>query len=408
MTQHELVNIKDIKNNPDNPRTLKDDKFHKLVKSIQDFPEMLNLRPIVVNDAMIVLGGNMRLKACTEAGLKEVPIIKASNLTEDQQREFIIKDNSSFWEWDYETLKSEWDVDELIEWWLDIELPEIIDEEKEAIEDDVPDVVEFPIVEKGDIFQLWEHRLMCGSSTDVNDLEALLWKGNKSDMVFTDPPYLMDFTGWLTGNDKEWYKKWFNAKHWAIKNDKMSKEDWEQFLDDINTNIRMYNKWAFYITFYRFWIAWYLNSMERVWLENRAIIIWAKGNHTLSNSDYMSKYEPMFYGWCDEHNFYWGNNGMDIWEIARTKKNDLHPTMKPVELVDKAIKDGSKKWDIVLDLFWGSWTTLISAEKNNRISRVMELDEKYIQVILKRYNTYTDWQKEIKCLNRELDISSII
>jgi hypothetical protein len=116
----EIIEISKISNNPNNPRVCKDDKFRKLVKSIQEFPEMLNLRPIVVNDEMIVLGGNMRLKACKEAGLKEVPIIKASNLTEEQQKRFIISDNVGFGEWDWEQLGNEWDVEELEEWGLDV------------------------------------------------------------------------------------------------------------------------------------------------------------------------------------------------------------------------------------------------------------------------------------------------
>jgi len=116
----EVVKISDVNPNPNNPRTIKDDKFKQLVKSIKDFPEMLELRPIVVNDDMIVLGGNMRLKACKEAGLKEVPIIKASNLTEQQQKEFIIKDNVGFGEWDWEQLANEWEAEELSEWGLDV------------------------------------------------------------------------------------------------------------------------------------------------------------------------------------------------------------------------------------------------------------------------------------------------
>jgi len=116
----QVVKISEVKTNPNNPRTIKDDKFAKLVKSIKEFPEMLNLRPIVVNDDMIVLGGNMRLKACKEAGLKEVPIIKASNLTEQQQKEFIIKDNVGFGDWDWDILANEWESDELAEWGLDV------------------------------------------------------------------------------------------------------------------------------------------------------------------------------------------------------------------------------------------------------------------------------------------------
>jgi hypothetical protein len=139
----ELVKLSEVKNNPNNPRTLKDDKFHKLVKSIKEFPEMLEIRPIVVNDDMIVLGGNMRLKACKEAGLKEVHIIKASNLTEDQQKQFIIKDNVGFGEWDWDMLANEWNVEELSDWGLDMPNWSLGVPENEMTDEDVDIEEEF-------------------------------------------------------------------------------------------------------------------------------------------------------------------------------------------------------------------------------------------------------------------------
>lgn len=363
--------------------------------------------PVIIDKNDVIIAGHGRVESAKRLGLTELPCIVKDKLTEAQVKKYRLLDNKIAEQADDDIKNIKIELDEL----QDIELNElygldieIVDEDKEAIEDLVPIEPTNIIVEKWDIFQLWDHRLMCGSSTDVNDLEALLWESKKSDMVFTDPPYLMDFD-WGVNKDGS---KSFNAKHGGIKNDKMSKEEWEQFLDDINTNILMYNKWAFYITFNRLKINEYYASMDRVWLQHRNLIIWSKGNTTLSNSDYKSMYEPMFYGWCDEHNFYDGNMGKDIWEIARTKKNDLHPTMKPVELVDKAIRDWSKKGDLVLDLFGGSGTTLISAEKNQRKSCLMELDEKYVQVIIKRFYDYTDSSKEIKCLNRELDLTPIL
>jgi DNA modification methylase len=204
-------------------------------------------------------------------------------------------------------------------------------------------------------------------------------------MIFTDPPYLMDFTGGIHADGS----KSFNAKHGSIKNDKMSEQEGNDFLDAINSIIKMKVDGAFYITFYRLGIGKYYASFDRTGLKCRSLIIWDKGNHTLSNSDYMSMYEPMFYGWVNNHKFYGGKNGMDIWRIKRTAKNDLHPTMKPVELVEKAIFDASQVNGIVLDLFGGSGTTLIAAEKNGRIGRIMELDPKYCDVIIKRWQDFT-------------------
>jgi DNA modification methylase len=186
----EKVKIGIVKSNADNPRIIKDDKFKKLVKSIQDFPQMLELRPIVVNDEMIVLGGNMRLKACKEAGLKEVFIIKASELTEDQQKEFIIKDNVGFGEWDWDVIANEWDTDLVQEWGLD--LPVFDGVELDAVEDDfeAPEGgIETDIV-LGDLIEIGEHRLLCGDSTD-SDSVAKLMDGEKADVAHNDPPYGM-------------------------------------------------------------------------------------------------------------------------------------------------------------------------------------------------------------------------
>jgi DNA modification methylase len=183
------VKISEVKTNPKNPRLIKDDKFKKLVKSIQDFPQMLEIRPIVVDENNIVLGGNMRLKACKEAGLKEVYIVKADNLTEQQKDEFIVKDNVGFGEWDWDMLANEWDTDKLEEWGLDV--PDF-GKELEAEEDDfeAPEGgIETDIV-LGDLFEIGEHRLLCGDSTN-SDSVAKLMDGEKADMAHNDPPYGM-------------------------------------------------------------------------------------------------------------------------------------------------------------------------------------------------------------------------
>jgi DNA modification methylase len=180
----------DIKANPNNPRIIKDEKFAKLVESIRTFPKMLELRPIVVNSDMVVLGGNMRLRACKQAGLKTVPIIMADDLTPEQQSEFIIKDNVGFGEWDWDMLANEWDAEKLNDWGLDV--PDFEATELEAEEDDfdVPEGgIETDIV-LGDLFEIGQHRLLCGDSTD-SDQVAKLMNGEKADMAHNDPPYGM-------------------------------------------------------------------------------------------------------------------------------------------------------------------------------------------------------------------------
>jgi DNA modification methylase len=186
----QLVKLSEVKLNPNNPRLIKDDKFKKLVQSIKDFPEMLNIRPIVVNQDMIILGGNMRYKACKEAGLKEIPIIK-TDLTEDQQREFLIKDNTSGGEWDWEVLANEWDTEQLEAWGLDLPIDfntEILEAEEDDFE--APDGgIETDIV-LGDLFEIGQHRVLCGDSTD-SDQVAKLMNGELADVGHNDPPYGM-------------------------------------------------------------------------------------------------------------------------------------------------------------------------------------------------------------------------
>jgi len=277
---------------------------------------------------------------------------------------------------------------------------DIIDEEHlEAEEDDFNGVPpKEPITVLGDLYEIGEHRLLCGDSTD-SDQVAKLMNGEKADMVFTDPPYLMDFTGGIHADGS----KSFNSTHGGIKNDKMSKEDGDDFLDAINANIQLFTKGAFYICFYRLKLGEYFQSLKRTGLEVRALITWNKGNHTLSNSDYMSKCEHIFYGWVNEHNFYGGNNGMDVWDIPRTQKNELHPTMKPIPLCEKAINDASKINDLVLDIFLGSGSTMVASHQLKRKCYGMELDCRYADVIVKRMlkldDTLTVKRNGVDCTN---------
>ena len=183
------VNIKEVIPNEKNPRYIRDPKFNKLVKSIQSFPEMLEKRPIVVDENMIVLGGNMRLNACKKAGLTEVWIDVAEGWTQEQKNEFIIKDNVGFGEWDWEILANEWDTQELSDWGMDLPEDYFTEEVLEAEEDDYtePENIDVDVV-LGDLIEIGEHRLLCGDSTDSEQM-AKLMNGEKADMVFTSPPY---------------------------------------------------------------------------------------------------------------------------------------------------------------------------------------------------------------------------
>ena len=271
---------------------------------------------------------------------------------------------------------------------LNINFPDKLSEtltETETTEDEYIETDDIEVtVKKGEIYQLGPHRLMCGDSTHDKDIQALM-NNEKADMVFTDPPYLMGFTGNVHADGT----KSFNAKHGAIQNDKMSREDGDQFILKIFKNIQHYNRGAYYVCFYRLGLDYIFRALDKLGNKYKALIIWNKGNHTLSNSDYMSKYEPIVYGWFQEHNFYGDRSNFDIWDIPRTSKNDLHPTMKPIQLCSKAITNSSQKDDIVLDLFGGSGSTLIACEQLNRRCYTMELDEKYASVIIDRWEQFT-------------------
>ena len=382
----QVVKIKDIKSNPNNPRVIKDDKFHKLCESIKAFPKMLELRPIVVNDDMVVLGGNMRLKALKHIGLTEAPVIKASELTEDQQRQFIIKDNAGFGEWDWDMLANEWDVQELESWCIDV--PAFAETELEAEEDDfeVPeDGIETDIC-IGDLFEIGEHRLLCGDSTD-SDAVARLMDGEKADMVFTDPPYNIGFKGTMSSTSvdgKIVNFKTENTKYDDIKNDLHSQEEFSNFIKSIIKNIILFCKGGWYISFSSSTLNELLNPLYELNVEYKSIIIWVKNQANMGGGHYKRRYEPIVYGYNE--NIFYGESFKeeDVWEFQRTLKNDLHPTMKPIPLIENALNKSSKKNDKVLDLFLGSGSTMVASHQLKRKCYGMELDPKYCQVIIDR------------------------
>jgi DNA modification methylase len=374
-----------------NSRTHSDEQVAQIAASINEWGFT---NPILIDIDGEIIAGHGRLLAAQKLGLKEVPCITAVGWSDAQKKAYVIADNKLALNagWDNDMLSIEFGELKDLDFNLDLigfdsdELANILKEpETEGLtdEDAVPEAPEVPVTVEGDVWVMGKHRLICGDSTAIDTVEKVM--PETANMVFTDPPYLMDFSGGIHADGS----KSFNASHGKIKNDKMSKEEGDNFLDEINSIIKLKVDGAFYITFYRLGIDQYYASFNRVGLKCRSLIIWDKGNHTLSNSDYMSMYEPMFYGWVNNHKFYGGKNGMDIWRIKRTAKNDLHPTMKPVELCEKAIEDGSQMNGIVLDLFGGSGSTLIACEKKNRICRMMELDPKYCDVIVKRWQEFT-------------------
>jgi DNA modification methylase len=308
---------------------------------------------------MIILGGNMRYKACKEAGLKEIPIIK-TDLTEEQQKEFLIKDNTSGGEWDWEVLANEWDSEQLEAWGLDLPI-DFNTEVLEAEEDDfeVPEGgIETDIV-LGDLFEIGEHRLLCGDST-CSDTVAKLMNGEKADMVFTDPPYNVAFNG-------------RSGKFDVIENDDLPENEFEDLINGFVSILNILQPRNYYV-----WCNWKFYGILQSKLDFKACIVWAKNVFGLGRG-YRHQHEfCLFNGKLDEGI----NNESDLWQVKKDT-NYLHPTQKPIELASRALNN-HKQDKLIVDLFCGSGLTFLASHQLKRKCYGMELDPKYCQVIIDR------------------------
>ena len=379
----ERVDIKQVRPNPDNPRFIKGNKFEKLVKSIKEFPEMLDLRPIVVNQDMIVLGGNMRLKACEEAGLKEVPIIFADNLTPEQEKEFIIKDNSSFGEWDWDLLANEWETEQLIDWGMDIPDDWAVDEVLEAEEDnyEAADDIQTDIV-LGDLIEIGEHRLLCGDSTD-SDQVAKLMNGEKADMVFTSPPY--------NANTKAGQGDIFNRKK-SVKlysegySDNLDSSDYVDFATSVLDNCFLFTDgFIFWNVSYnansRFEYIQQIQNHLQFLIEQ---ICWKKSSTIPFKGSLMRDWEPIYVFSTNGNMLGLDSVSSNHWEINNTNsQQENHKACFPVELPFKAI-NLKEEFKLMFEPFLGSGSTMVAAHQLKRKCYGMELDPKYCQVIIDR------------------------
>ena len=395
---HTVAKVEDLIPYALNSRTHSDEQVAQLAASIREFGFT---NPVLIDEKNNLIAGHGRLLAARKLKLEQVPAVVVTGLDDRKRRALVIADNKLALNagWDEEALRVELedlagDFSELMGF-TDEELAKLLkgDDQTEGLtdEDAVPEVPEVPVTREGDVWILGRHRLMCGDSTSIDAVERLM-DGRKSNMVFTDPPYLMDFTGAINNDGS----KSHSAVHGAIKNDKMSREDGDKFIGDIVSNIKIFNDGAYYICFYRLGMDYVLRALDANQLKYRAMIVWYKKGGTLSNSDYKSNYEPIFYGWVNEHKFYGGKAEWDFWDISKTAKNDLHPTMKPVELFEYQMLNNTKGSDLVLDSFGGSGTTVIACEKHSRNARLMELDPKYCDVIIKRWQDFTGAQATLE------------
>lgn len=369
------MKLSSIKINPNNPRLIKDDKFRKLCERIKSNPQTLKFRPIVVDADGVIQGGNMRYKALLELGYKEVPaewIVKADDMTPEQLREFVIVDNLGYGEWDYDLLANEYSKEELIEWGMDVPDFAVAPEAQED-EYDIPDDIQTDIV-IGDLFEIGQHRLLCGDSTQIDTYKAL-FGDNLADLVVTDPPYNVDYTGKTKSALK-------------IENDKMKDTDFYQFLYDFYTALGSYCKAG------GVWYVWHADSEGANFRKSMAdsgimvkqCLIWKKNSIVMGRQDYHWQHEPCLYGWKEgaAHGWYSDRKQSTILEFDRPSRNAEHPTMKPVPLIAYQIENSSKQGDIVADSFGGSGTTMVAAHQMGRRAYLMELDPKYCQVIVDR------------------------
>ena len=364
------VKITEVRYNDKNPRVIRDEKFAKLKRSIIEFPEMLEKRPLVCvtrdDGKLMVLGGNMRLKALNDIGAAEVPVILADDWTEEQRARFLIADNVGFGEWDWDELANEWNADDLEKWGLD--LPEMkVEAEAEEDNYEVPDEVQTDIV-LGDLFEIGEHRLLCGDSTD-SDQVAKLMNGQKADMVFTDPPYGISYKSNWASKERERFDE--------IKNDDV--------ILDILPSIILLSKNNIH------WYVWTSHQVYPIWREKfneyyKSTIIWSKKSGAMGDlsGDYVVNYEMALFCHYGRKTLN-GKRESAVWDLTRDSGLDYqHPTQKPISLSEKAIINSSDKNELVVDIFLGSGSTMVAAHQLKRKCYGMELDPKYCQVIIDR------------------------
>ena len=433
MVQSEVVALSSITPNkgqipgvPKNPRSIQDGKFTLLKRSIEEDPEMLGLREILLykyNGKNIIIGGNMRYRALKELGYTEA-IVKflPESTPPEKLRAIVIKDNSGFGEWNFEDLANEWDASDLTLWGVDVPELEKVSTEEEAQEDNYSvdeHMPAKPTAKLGDIYALGKHRLICADSTNA-DVVDLLVGDSKVDLLLTDPPYNVDYSSKneaLNAADKG------NRIQKDIANDKMEDSQFQEFLTAAfsNANRHLKQGGAFYI-----WHAGteglnFKTAIKNVGWELKQMLIWVKNNIVLGRQDYQWQHEPCCYGWKPGAGHYFIDNRSqrtvfedetpDFDSMTKAELKELlqkvcalpstviredkqlrsadHPTMKPLKLMGRLIRNSTRPGEVVLDLFGGSGSTLMAAEQLGRVCYSIELDPCYIDVIIKRWEEYT-------------------
>jgi len=373
-----------------NPRK-NDHAVDQMAAAIQEFGFRI---PCVVQSDGRLVDGHLRLKAARKLGLATVPVVLADDLTPAQIKAFrLLANRSATWaEWDEELLRLELEelrlddfdlsltgfgADEL----LDLLAPEEMTTDGQTDDDTAPPVPEEPISQPGDLWLLGPHRVLCGDATCAADYRRLL-SDERVALIWQDPPYNVDYAN--SAKDK------LRGKERPILNDNLG-AGFGQFLVDALTPALARCDGAVYLAMSSSELDTLQSAFRAAGGHWSTFIIWAKHTFTLGRADYQRQYEPILYGWPEGAERHWcGDRDQgDVWQIKKPARNDLHPTMKPVELVERALRNSSRPGDVVLDAFGGSGTTLIAAEKTGRRARLMELDPKYVDVILRRWQEWS-------------------
>ena len=384
-----------------NPRTHSDQQVSQVASSIKEFG--FN-NPILIDEHNGIIAGHGRLAAAQKLDLKLVPTITLAGLSEAQRKAYVIADNklTENGGWDYDLLAVE--IERLKELDVDIDLTGFDPTELDAIlepevvegltdEDEVPEAPDEPVTKRGDVWILGNHRLMCGDSTSIDDMDKLM-AGQKADMVFTDPPYNINY-----GNIKH-----AKFKVREIENDNMSLEEFRDFCAAFTSCIKIYCSGCVYVFGPPGVDGRAMFGELDKQLHCSTTIVWNKDVFTLGRGKYQNKYEPCWFGWNESGaSFVNERNLTNVWDFKRPKSSKLHPTMKPVELVEQAISHASNVGGRVMDLFGGSGTTMIASEKVSRECRMMELDPKYCDVIVDRWQSFTGKTAQ---LERPLEVAN--
>lgn len=397
------INEGQIEGLPANPRNWTKEELKSLAHSLVETPELFEMRcPIVVphNGRYVVLGGNFRIAAARENKETAVDCFIFHSTSIEKMKQIVIKDNGSWGKWDFDALANEWSDLPLSDWGIPVweespqETAAAAGEEKQATEDDFDENKDAIAVrcKRGDVWVLGDHRLMCGDSISLDDVKKLMG-GAKADLVFTDPPY-----GVAIGSKNEVLNSVQPSGRCTknIENDTLSVEDLRGLIVGAMTNARIScaPDACYYVTLSHGGDLGMMmeEAMRDAGLPVRHILIWRKNTATFSlgHLDYDYQHESIFYTWTEKHhNYRKGDFRTTVWDYDRPRKCDLHPTMKPVELVANCMKDGTLLGDKVLDLFGGSGTTLIAAEQLGRKCFMMELDPHYCDVIIARWEKLT-------------------